>query len=265
MDQGLFSISNFIVNILLARYMEPSHYGSFVMLFSTFLLLGTIHTAMWTEPMLVYGSGRYSEFFTSYLKILISYHWRVGILISTFFVLIGSFFIIFGDYEFGTNFIGLALAVPTILYLWLIRRSTYANLSVHLAAIGGLIYLIIYLGIIAVLINKGGFNVTTTFISMGFSAYVAAEIIRRKLLVKAYLSSANFQNSINPKEIIKLHLNYGKWSLFAGILSWIPVNLSNIILGTLKGAQSSALLQATYNLYLPILHFQTALNTFFLH
>lgn len=73
-DQALFAGANFLVSILLARWLKPAAYGAFSLAYAIFLLLGTVHTGLWTEPMLVYGSGRYRENFPAYQQILLRHH-----------------------------------------------------------------------------------------------------------------------------------------------------------------------------------------------
>ena len=53
LDQALFAGSSFSINILLARWLPPVQYGAFALAFFLFLLLGALHTAVLTEPMLV--------------------------------------------------------------------------------------------------------------------------------------------------------------------------------------------------------------------
>ena len=58
LDQGLFSGANFLVNILLARWLPPEEYGAFAVAMSVFYLLAGFHTAVLTEPMMVFGAGK---------------------------------------------------------------------------------------------------------------------------------------------------------------------------------------------------------------
>src|SRR5437763_5035661 len=67
-DQALFSGANFLVNILLARWMAASEYGAFSLAYSVFLLFAVVHTALLIEPMMVFGSGKYQRVFPSYLR-----------------------------------------------------------------------------------------------------------------------------------------------------------------------------------------------------
>src|SRR5829696_8092535 len=70
-DQGLFATSNFVLNIMLARWLSPQDYGAFAAMFAVFLLVGTIHTGLLTEPMLVFGSARYKDRLSEYLGTLL--------------------------------------------------------------------------------------------------------------------------------------------------------------------------------------------------
>ena len=77
LDQGLFARSNFLLNVLQARRLAPVDYGAFALAYSVFLLLGVFHTAILTEPMLVFGPGRYCERFPEYLGILLRGHFAL--------------------------------------------------------------------------------------------------------------------------------------------------------------------------------------------
>jgi len=58
LDQGLFSGANFLVNILLTRWLSPEEYGAFAVALSTFYLFADFHTAVLTEPMMFFGLGK---------------------------------------------------------------------------------------------------------------------------------------------------------------------------------------------------------------
>ena len=81
MDQGLFATSNLILNILLARWITPVEYGAFTVSYTIFLWLGTFHTALITEPMLVFGAGKYKECFLDYLRVLLRWHWLFTVMV----------------------------------------------------------------------------------------------------------------------------------------------------------------------------------------
>src|SRR5690606_2918205 len=74
-DQALFAGSNFILNLLLVRWLEPGEYGAFSLVYAVFLLAGTAHSALLTEPMLVFGPGRHASGIFSYLGTVVRLHW----------------------------------------------------------------------------------------------------------------------------------------------------------------------------------------------
>ena len=74
MDQALFSGANFVVSIMLARWLAPAEYGAYSVAFSVFLLFASLHMAIVIEPMMVFGAGKYGSRFPSYLRALLAGH-----------------------------------------------------------------------------------------------------------------------------------------------------------------------------------------------
>lgn len=251
-DQALFAGTNFLVSILLARWLEPAAYGAFSVAFAVFLLLGTLHTALWTEPMMVYGSGRFREAFVAYQQVLLGYHWRFGVLSAVAFLLLGLGFWVYGEREVGLSFFGLALAAPTVLYLWLVRRGAYVLLEPRLAAFGGGLYLVLYLGLAVLLLRFGLLNEASALWAMGLAALLAAEAIRLRL-------GRGRASEVNTAEVRALHWGYGRWALLAGLLSWVPGNIYFLLLPTTSGLETAGAFRALYNLVMPALHFNSAL------
>src|SRR6266481_10036339 len=59
LDQGLISGSNFLIGILLARWLVPAKYGAFSLAFSVFLLLSYVYHALLSEPQGVFSGSAY--------------------------------------------------------------------------------------------------------------------------------------------------------------------------------------------------------------
>jgi len=79
LDQGLSSGSNFILNILLARWLAPADYGAFAVVFAVFLFLSGFHNALLLEPMSVLGPGRYPDQIETYLAIQVRLHFALTV------------------------------------------------------------------------------------------------------------------------------------------------------------------------------------------
>ncbi|MGE4442830.1 MAG: lipopolysaccharide biosynthesis protein [Desulfomicrobium sp.] len=252
-DQALFAGANFLVSILLARWLEPAEYGAFSLAYAVFLLLGTLHTGLWTEPMLVYGSGRFRESFTSYQRVLLRCHWRFAGAASLIFLLLALGLWAFGARELALSFLGLTLAAPTVLYLWIVRRGAYVLLNPRLAALGGGLYLLLYLGLTFLFLRTNTLGTFTALLAMAAAGFVSAEIIRWRL-------DKETEQIVNSEEVQKLHWRYGRWALLAGVFSWVPGNIFYLILPVFHGLEAAAHFKALMNLLMPILHINGALG-----
>jgi hypothetical protein len=71
LDQGLISGSNFLIGILLARWLVPAQYGAFSLAFSVFLLLSYVYHSLLSEPQGVFSGSAYRHCLRGYLKALL--------------------------------------------------------------------------------------------------------------------------------------------------------------------------------------------------
>ena len=141
-DRGMFSISNFVLNILLARWLSPQGYGAFAVAFSALLLLGAVHGGMLTEPMLVFGPARHADRFHRYFGELLVLHAIIVTLESLILVAAGTVLLALGWQTTAMTLLALAVACPFILLLWLGRLACYVTLRPRPAAMSGIAYLI---------------------------------------------------------------------------------------------------------------------------
>jgi len=237
----------------MARWLDPAVYGAFSTAYAALLFFATLHTALWVEPMLVYGSGRYRDAFGAYQKIVIRYHWFFTLPSFGTFLVLGIGLGIFGQKVLAMSFLSLALAAPAILYLWVIRSGVYVVLEPRFAAFGGGFYLFIYFVSTFFFYRLGLLNEVTAFLAMGVAAFLAAEGLRLRL-------RTHTDRVVDPKEVWTLHWSYGRWSLLAGLFSWVPGNLYYIILPAFHGLEAAAQFRALMNLLMPILHFNSGLS-----
>jgi O-antigen/teichoic acid export membrane protein len=100
-DQGLFASTNFVLNVLLTRWLTPQDYGVFTVAFAVFLFFGTFHTALLTEPMLILGPGRYRGRLSEYLDTLLYGHFGFATLCSLLLLLAGLGFRLSGSSAFS--------------------------------------------------------------------------------------------------------------------------------------------------------------------
>lgn len=255
-DQALFATSNFILNILLARWLTPSEYGAFAIAFSAFLLLATVHTALLTEPMLVFGPGRHMDHFRDYLAVLLNRHWRLTALLSLLLgvIAVGS---LLASLETLPVAIGAsALAAPFVLFQWLMRRACYVRLQPRVATAAGAGYAIIVVAGAYLLFRSGLLSVVSAFALMGFASLLAGAWLSHRLGLNL-LGSAR---SGLLKEVQTEHWGYGRWAVGSGALTWVPGNVYFLLLPIWGGLEATGTFRALDNLILPLGHFSSAIG-----
>lgn len=253
-DQALFAGANFLVNILLARWLTESDYGSFAFCFSLFLYIGAIHTGFLSEPMLVFGPGKYKKSFSSYLSALRKDHFRLTGLSSAALVLASLGLRFTGHLGLSWVVLALALSSPLMLFVWLNRRSCYVLFDPKMAAFGGVFYLLgILLGLFA-LLKSELLSSVTAFLLIGLSGLLASLFIIHRLSKRAP------GDVLTSGEIRREHWKYGKWAASTGVLQMTPGQLSLLVLPIWAGIEASGELKALSNLLMPVMHAYVALT-----
>lgn len=257
-DQGLFAVSNFLVNVMLARWLAPGDYGAFTVAYAALLLLGTAHTALLTEPMLVFGPSRYRDSRVPYLRALVEGHWMLTAAGSVLLIGAGGVAWARGGAALAQALTGLGVVSPLLLLPWLLRRACYVRLQASLAAAGGGIYLGAVIAGLALLGATATLSISTALGVMGAASLLAGGWLAFRLHV-GFAPGA-------PREVrsdaLREHWTYGRWSMATLALSWIPANIYYFVLPAHRGLEASGGLKALLNLILPIQHVNTALAVF---
>lgn len=247
LDQGLFAISNFLLNISLARWLPPENYGAFALAFTIFLFVGVIHSSVFSEPMLVFGSGRLAIAQGPYLKSLIRLHWTKGWPSAAFLICIGAF--AYWDNEAFSAIILLSLVCGSMLYQWLIRRACYLCSQPMLAATGGAIYLAIVLAGVVLLRTIGHLGCLQALTVMGIASGGSGAIIHFLLLRQGALTTSP---APADSELLRMHWEYGRWSIATGVVGWLAGNVAMLCLPWWHGNAAAATFRAGMNLILPV-------------
>jgi O-antigen/teichoic acid export membrane protein len=257
-DQGLFALANFLTNVLLARWMPEAAYGVYTQVYLVFLLIGTAHTAVMTEPMLVFGAGRYREELPGYLAALLRGHWLLTGVASAITAAAAATLLARGHQMLGLTALALALAGPFILLQWLGRRACYISPGPRLAALAGAGYLVLSLGGAYGLYRARLLSPELAIGTMGVASLVSAGWILARLGVTGRSRGA----TPDRRDIAARHWSYGRWALASGALSWVPGSIYYLAFpATARGLADTATLRALMNLTLPATHVYAALAT----
>ena len=258
-DQLLFSGSNFIVSILLARWMSYDTYGTFSFTYSVFMLLASVHNSLLLEPYTVIGSSEHRFHLKTYAhrNAQLNLLWTAAVSGVSLVVAAAAF--LAGHQMLGESLVGLSLAQGAILYFWYVRRKWYVNQKIGRYLIGTTVYLIAQLAFVWGLQQAALLTPLTAFLGVAAAALLASAAAR--------LSSEESDvepEPVNLRNIIKENWTYGKWVLLASVLFWLTGQGYNVLTGSLLTLSDTAGLKALQNLVNPIIQVLAAFNLVFL-
>ena len=254
-DQFLFALSQLILTVGLARSLSPSDYGAFTVAYTAFLLFGTAHTALLTEPLMVFGSSKYASSFHGYLTLLVRGHMAVTGLVAVLLALVSALFLSSAR-PLATALFYAGVTGPLILLPWLLRRACYARMRPHTAVIGGALSCGSMLIGLLWLTHAGLLSLTSSF------GLMAAASLAASLFMVSGLRSGHgsVPEHLIVKEVAADHWQYGRWALGAGMLTWLQTSIYYFLLPHFASVAASGALKAVMNLVLPVLHGYTALS-----
>ena len=256
LDQGLFAGTNFLANVLLARWLEPAEYGVFAIAYSVFIFLATFHTALFTEPMLIFGAGKYAEHFPQYLRLLLYGHWGVTGMMA---VLVGSAALLcwWGNAGALAHVLAaLAFALPCILLQWLVRRAFYVRFQPQWSAVGGVLYLVLMLAGMQGVHWLNGLSPASALAIMGLASLVVG--LALTVLLRSQQGSPTPRLGLHT--VLADHWRYGKWASITTASTWVSRELYYPLLPVWAGLEGSAAVRALMNLVMPLLHTNAAIT-----
>lgn len=215
-DQGFFALGNFAVTTILARQMSKASFGHFSAAFAAFMLLSPVYCGLISDPMLVYGASTAKGSQRSYVRQVVSLHWRAALMISALLLGIG---LIQSQTTLGQGsflaYLGWAIAAPAVLRLWLARRTAYLISKPQYSAFAGAAYLVIIVALLFAFGPHFSANVLVPCLFIAGTSLIIGFPLHRSLrLVDIHSTPFN--------RTLEMHWNFGKWAGSAGMLSLLP-------------------------------------------
>lgn len=255
-DQGLLGLANFAGNLVLARWLPPVEYGGYVSASALFWILTSAHGGLLTEPMMVFGSGRFRDRLSSYFAVLATLHWYVSAVVAAGLGTIGLALMLAGSMASGFSMIGYALAAPGMLLLWLLRRTVYLWAHPRLAAAASAVYSIGMLAIFYALYRSAALSAfTAPLAAAGASVFAAIAIIA----VRGFPLWSAWRGDF-IRQVAVDHWRYGRWAVATGIFTWVPGSLYYLIVPLLAGLEANGALNALWVMVMPALQVYQALT-----
>ena len=254
-DQGLISGSNFVLNVLLARWITPEQYGVFALANSFLVLALSVYQSLVLEPMPVVAIDYPGPAQRVYFGALLNAQTILALIAAVCFATAGLVSMALHSNAAMTGALfGLALAVPATLLLYYARCACYVTLQASRATQGALLYT-------CLLFASTWFLYSRALLS-GFSAFIAISIAA--LSVGLYLTlrlTPDFRPGYpQVRQVCARHWNFGRWELSRSGFDWLSENISLAATAPLLGLARVGELKAIMTLFLPLVHLLTALR-----
>jgi O-antigen/teichoic acid export membrane protein len=261
LDYGLFSGSNFLLGVLLARWMAPEQYGAYALAFSIFILVTFLYQALVLEPLSVFSGTAYPDNLRGYLQSNVWLHWGLSALIC---LALGGTAVAAKVWWHSSisalAFAGMTIAAPFILIHALGRRSFYLKLSPGPSAFGSAFYCTFVVGGSFFVYKMGWLSAFTAYLVMAVAALVGGVIMVFQLHAKLEPATAK----VMLRTTLAKHWEYGKWALATCIVGWIPTYVYIPLVSKFSGLAVTGELRALMNLGGPVLQTYAALSMLFL-
>jgi O-antigen/teichoic acid export membrane protein len=254
-DQGLTAGSNFVLGVLLARWLRPEQYGAYSLAYSLYLLLGSLHQALLLEPLNVLGPSLYHDRLKPYIGRVLALQFIVGIVTMGTMAIAGIACHLTGHPDLAGSFFGLTIADPCIFLLSLARSACYVEMAPGRAAAGSVLYCAVMLAGMWIAFQHGAISPFSVFVLMGVSALVGSAV--RFAQVKPQWRDSS---GLTLREVWREHWAYGRWALGSAMVNWIPGNIFYSVTGALLGMRDAGAFRGLMNLTLPVAHTASAIS-----
>jgi len=256
LDQGLISGSNFLVSILLARWLTPDQYGAYAIAFGIYMMLTLVYQSLVLEPFGVFGGSLFSGNLRGYVRTLASIHVALSVTIFSALVIAWavSHYVSAGSAVTGA-LAGIAFACPCLMLFALARRCFYVELSPAPAAAGAFIYSAVVLAGLYFVNQRALLSPFVAFVLLGSGALITGIV----LMFGAHSKLSGSGEPPSVRQAWGRHWRYGRWALAATIAGWLPSYIYFPLLSTFTGMAESGQLKALMNLTLPFEQMRGAL------
>lgn len=256
LDHGLYSGANFILSVLLARWLLPSHYGVYSIAFAVYQFAFQAHNAIMLEPMSVLGPANMYERLTDYVGSQIKLHFVFSFFASLTICIVGLT-VLFFNQLLGIVLIIMSIVLSFILLPLLMRRGFYIFRKPQYALFGSVIYAIILGGGLLAIRVVSDVSVQLAFPLLGFAGLVSGSYLIRRM-------PPNQSTSTPIAATLSSNWKYGRWLLYSSFLIALAAQAQTFVVGSFLGLSDAGAFRALQNFIQPIILLFTAVSAFLL-
>jgi len=237
-DQGLYSVTNFLVGVLLARSLAPEDYALYVIALSVIMAVMIVQRAIISAPYTIrsrdYEHGELATYTGSAMV-----H---QVVLTATALLLGSAFVRFGlpAKGFGVS-ASFAIAAAGVLVRDFVRSFLLSSLKVRQSVLVGLSVNAFLLGAILILFAGNRLSVVSGFLAVGICSLIPSVI--------AFLANAKIRLSRTAivTDLLR-NLRLGKWMLGSAAISVLSSQAYVWLLALLADSKAVAILGVTSSL-----------------
>lgn len=280
-DRGVFAGANFLLHLLLARWLSEDAYGLFVVSFAILWLFGSAYMGLVAEPMLVFGSGRYRRRPRAYLLGIVRGHVIVSAIVLGVVLVVASAAAAVSVAAGGGRWVeqawplavSLAVATPLVMLSWLLRYACYLRRAPWTAAAWGVVYLVVMLAGVAFLNATALLNPATALLAMGVAGGLTAVGLGLRILAPNWNGPGNGGARVDRRgrargrwlgprgrAVVRRHWRYGRSAATADLLVWVPMHGIFVLAAWLGSLEASGSLRAMLTMMQPALQANSALG-----
>ena len=246
-DQALSAGGIFLASVALARAQTKEEYGAFALSYSVFTFLSGIHNAAILEPYTVYGSGRYRERFSSYLRLMTRGHVLLGVLLSGIVLLASVLFWWFAPQRTSRAFLGLGLTVGVLLSGLFLRRAFYVRRQPVLAARSSLIFFVTVVFTLWFAMRVHLLDSFSIFLVLALGWIVAGGRYAARLV----FTQTRDDFLEREPQYWSLHWKYSRWVLLTAFVFQLTTQGYYWVVAAFLSVRDVGELRAMYNLIAP--------------
>lgn len=263
-DQGFFSASNFIFNVLLARWLPEAEYGAFSVSFVVYLFITGFHNAILLEPISVLGTGKYASRLKQYLQAQYKIHFFFTLLLSVLTISITQLLYSLGIIStlLYSAIQGAGVFLPLMLIIWLIRRIYYILGQPQVSFFVSLTYALT-LGLAAILFNRWiGFQGHLFFPYLIYGAASLVAFLFLILFQQDNQKQSSAHQCFSTRALLSEQWTFGRWLVLGNILYFIGNQIQFLLVGLMLSLGESGVFRAMQNVMLPMMQIITAISSF---